>query len=107
MLSELFFSWGPFRPSRSAMVACEGMVRRSWSLIDKDNHLLCALKDKDNHLFRALKDKDNHLFVDPDVEEHWRDVESHRLDLLKREKSVDPVWKLFLELFIFHIGSIK
>ena len=85
MLSELFFSWGPFRPSRSAMVACEGMVRRSWSLIDKDNH----------------------LFVDPDVEEHWRDVESHRLDLLKRKESVDPVWKLFLELFIFHIGSIK
>ena len=78
------------------MVACEGMVRRSWSLIDKDNHLLCALKDKDNH-----------LFVDPDVEEHWRDVESHRLDLLKRKESVDPVWKLFLELFIFHIGSIK
>ena len=80
MLSELFFSWGPFRPSRSAMVACEGMVRWSWSLKDKDNHLLCASKDKDNH-----------LLVDPDVEEHWRDVESHRLDLLKREESVDPV----------------
>ena len=67
------------------MVACEGMVR--WS---------CALKDKDNH-----------LFVDPDVEEHWRDVESHRLDLLKREKRVDPVWKLFLVLFISHIGSMQ
>ena len=78
------------------MVACEGMVRWSWSLKDKDNHLLCASKDKDNH-----------LLVDPDVEEHWRDVESHRLDLLKREESVDPVWKLFLELFISHIVSIQ
>ena len=85
MLSELFFSWGPFRPSRSAMVACEGMVRWSWSLIDKDNH----------------------LFVDPDVEEHWRDVESHRLDLLKWKESVDPVWKLFLVLLISHIVSIQ
>ena len=54
-----------------------------------------------------MKDKDNHLFVDPDVEEHWRDVESHRLDLLKREKRVDPVWKLFLVLFISHIGSMQ
>ena len=55
----------------------------------------------------ALKDKYDHLLVDPDVEEHWRDVESHRLDLLKREKSVDPVWKLFLVLFISHIVSIQ
>ena len=54
-----------------------------------------------------MRDKDNHLFVDPDVEEHWRDVESHRLDLLKREKRVDPVWKLFLVLFISHIGSME
>ena len=54
-----------------------------------------------------MKDKDNHLFVDPDVEEHWRDVESHRLDLLKWKKSIDPVWKLFLELFISHIGSMQ
>ena len=54
-----------------------------------------------------MRDKDNHLFVDPDVEEHWRDVEGHCLDLLKREESVDPVWKLFLVLFIFHFVSTQ